>query len=399
MRRKLLGIIVIVILFFTYTLNAYAESEADLKSEKDDIKNKQNKVNETLNQITSQKAEEKTALDTINDQVTSLNNEILSLQSQLEELNSSIETKQNEINQKEKEIKEKSELLKKRLVAMYKNGGTSYLDVLLGSGSYLDMLSSFDVVEKIANADTQLINQITDQKSEIEKGKKELEEKKAEIDTIKSEKDAKSQTLKAKKVEKQKQIEKLSEEQKSAQAEIEKYNDAMERVNQKLEEIAKKAEEQIKDHNGGAGLKFDGTFIWPCNNKIVTSRMKWRWGRQHKGIDIGANYESVYATASGYAYNAYDANGYGYYIMIFHGDNYISLYGHLSQRKVSDGQFVKQGQIIATSGGRAGAAGSGSSQGPHLHFELRRASSVYEFFNKSPLDPLDYLPGGYTISE
>lgn len=36
-----------------------------------------------------------------------------------------------------------------------------------------------------------------------------------------------------------------------------------------------------------------------CNNKIVTSTVKKRWGRLHKGIDIGASYESVYASATG----------------------------------------------------------------------------------------------------
>ena len=112
----------------------------------------------------------------------------------------------------------------------------------------------------------------------------------------------------------------------------------------------------------------------------------------HKGIDIGARYENVYASASGYAYNAYDRNGYGTYIMIFHGSGYVSLYGHLSSSHVSNGQYVSQGQVIATSGN------SGGSTGAHLHFELRQATSVSQFFSKSPLNPLDYLPGGYTLA-
>ena len=168
----------------------------------------------------------------------------------------------------------------------------------------------------------------------------------------------------------------------------------MVRVNQELEEAARKAQEAMQSNggSGSAGLKFDGSFIWPCNNKIVTSRMKYRWGRWHKGIDIGASYENVYAAASGYVYNAYDKNGYGTYLMIFHGDGYVTLYGHLSSSHVSDGQYVTQGQVIATSGN------SGSSTGPHLHFEIRKATSISSFFSNSALDPLDYLPGGYTLA-
>ena len=144
-------------------------------------------------------------------------------------------------------------------------------------------------------------------------------------------------------------------------------------------------------------MKFDGSFIWPCNNKIVTSRVKWRWGRWHKGIDIGANHENVYAAASGYAYNLENPGGYGNYIMIIHGDGYITLYGHLLSRHISSGQYVSQGQVIATSGGGVNDEGKGSSTGRHLHFEIRKASSLSGFFSSSFLNPLDYLPGGYTI--
>ena len=112
----------------------------------------------------------------------------------------------------------------------------------------------------------------------------------------------------------------------------------------------------------------------------------------HKGIDIGASYENVYASATGYAYNAYDRYGYGTYIMVFHGSGYVTLYGHLSASRVSNGQYVTQGQVIAQSGN------TGSSTAPHLHFEIRQASSTTEFFSKSPLNPLDYLPGGYTLA-
>ena len=183
---------------------------------------------------------------------------------------------------------------------------------------------------------------------------------------------------------------------------MEEYNAAMAKVNSELAAAMRKAQQAAGGSGSGSGLdglKFDGSFIWPCNNKTVTSRMKYRWGRWHKGIDIGANYESVYASASGYAYNAYNAGGYGNYIMIFHGNNFVTLYGHLSKSKVSNGQYVSQGETIAISGGRPGDAGAGSSTGPHLHFEIRKASSISSFFSNNWLDPLDYLPGGYTLRD
>ena len=112
----------------------------------------------------------------------------------------------------------------------------------------------------------------------------------------------------------------------------------------------------------------------------------------HKGIDIAATYENVYASASGYAYNLSNPGGYGTYIIVFHGSGYATLYGHLNYSKISSGSFVSQGQVIAQSGN------SGGSTGPHLHFEIRRASSVGSFFSSSAENPLNYLPGGYTLA-
>ena len=387
MKNKIISIIAIIVFVSTYLINvALAVSQADL----DRLQQQKNEAEREKNNITQQKENEETELGQINSQIADLSNEISKLQLQLDELAGSISVKEQEIVEKQAELEEKEELLKKRLVAIYKNGGIKYLDVLLGASSYMDMLASMDALERIADADTKLINKVTDEKKELEEIKAKLEEEKAQVDSVKAEKDAKNAELSVIQADKESKIASLSEEEKKKQEEIEQYNEAMVRVNQELQEAYRKAQEQM-NQQGGNGLHFDGSFIWPCNNRRITSTVKHRWGRMHKGIDIGASYESVYASASGYCYNAYDRYGYGTYIMIFHGSGYVTLYGHLNYSSVSNGQYVSQGQVIAQSGN------SGGSSGPHLHFEIRQANSVTEFFSKGPLNPLDYLPGGYTM--
>ena len=162
-------------------------------------------------------------------------------------------------------------------------------------------------------------------------------------------------------------------------------------------------EKQWRNNSSSAsGSKFDGTFIWPLDYspRRVTSRMKIRWGKWHKGIDIGTNAENgkrVVAAASGTViYSAYQSGtssspGYGNYLIIYHGNGFATLYAHMQSKSVSSGQYVTQGQTIGYSGSTGGVA-------PHLHFEIRKASSVGNFFGVNNwLDPLDYLPGGYTI--
>ena len=360
-----------------------------------DKKNLQDKIDDAksqLNDITESKDSAKSELETLTQKVSEAQNELEKVKAQLEDVKNQITEKETQINEEEKEIEAKNNLLKQRMVALYEAGDTSFLDVLFNSENLLDFFTNYSMIQQIVESDTDLINELEEKKQGLEKDKAELEEKKQEVENLKAEQEVKNAQLRVLQETKQAEVNKLSEEEKKTQAEIDAYNKAMADVNKALAEIAKKAEEQIKNNTGGNGLKFDGSFIWPCNNKIVTSTVKKRWGRLHKGIDIGASYESVYASASGYAYNAYDRNGYGTYIMVFHGGNYVTLYGHLSTSKVRDGQFVKQGEVIATSGN------SGGSTGAHLHFEIRQASNVSQFFSKSPLNPLDYLPGGYTLA-
>ena len=376
-------IFTVLMLMVSIPLYTFAVS----KSDKDALQDKINNAKSELKNIQNSQRDAKSELENLTIQVMDAENELDSLKAELSELESSIETKESEITEKQAEIKRKEKLLQERIVALYEAGDSTYLDVLLGSDSLLDFLSKYEIVQQIVDADTALITDLDNDKKALENEKAELETSKAKVKELKDQQEIKSNELKILKKNKQSEVDKLSDEEKSKQSEIDKYNTAMEEVNRQLSEIGKDAQERL-DRDG---VKFDGSFIWPCNNKYVTSRMKWRWGRWHKGVDIGASYENVYASASGYAYNATNPGGYGTYIMIFHGDGYATLYGHLNSSHIRNGQYVSQGQVIATSGN------SGGSTGAHLHFEIRHSTSISNFFGNNWLNPLDYLPGGYTI--
>ena len=376
-------IFTVLMLMVSIPLYTFAVSQSD----KNALQNKINNAKSELKNIQNSQRDAKSELENLTIQVMDAENELDSLKAELSELESSIETKESEITEKQAEIKRKEKLLQERIVALYEAGDSTYLDVLLGSDSLLDFLSKYEIVQQIVDADTALITDLDNDKKSLENEKAELETSKAKVKELKDQQEIKSNELKILKKNKQSEVDKLSDEEKSKQSEIDKYNTAMEEVNRQLSEIGKDAQERL-DRDG---VKFDGSFIWPCNNKYVTSRMKWRWGRWHKGIDIGARDENVYASASGYAYNETNPGGYGTYIMIFHGDGYATLYGHLNSSHIRNGQYVSQGQVIATSGN------SGGSTGAHLHFEIRHSTSISNFFGNNWLNPLDYLPGGYTI--
>ena len=102
----------------------------------------------------------------------------------------------------------------------------------------------------------------------------------------------------------------------------------------------------------------------------------------HTGMDLAVPTGTpIRAALSGtVTVSKYNAGGYGYYVMIDHGNGLTTLYGHCSQLQARVGQTVQAGDIIALSGS------TGRSTGPHLHFEVR--------VNGERTNPRAYLPKG-----
>ena len=106
----------------------------------------------------------------------------------------------------------------------------------------------------------------------------------------------------------------------------------------------------------------------------------------HTGTDMPIDMGTpIRATADGYVGKIHLSSGTGYsYILLIHGDNISTVYGHVINASVNEGTYVTRGQIIGHTGGAPGSRGSGLSTGPHLHFEVRK--------NGIPVDAQNYLP-------
>lgn len=122
---------------------------------------------------------------------------------------------------------------------------------------------------------------------------------------------------------------------------------------------------------------------WPTDGTNITSDFGNREAptdgasTDHKGIDIGVGEgRNVYACEQGTVINAGNSNSAGNWIEIDHGNGYTSKYMHNSELKVSVGDVVEKGQLIALSGN------TGNSTGPHLHFQIE--------YNEEPLDPMSF---------
>jgi hypothetical protein len=128
------------------------------------------------------------------------------------------------------------------------------------------------------------------------------------------------------------------------------------------------------------GAVGSGSFIWPSANHWL-SGYDFSPSSNHYGIDIaGSTGDALYASDSGViVYAGWNNYGYGYVIVVDHGNGWQTLYAHLSSINVGCGQSVYQGDLI-------GAIGStGNSSGSHLHFEMMNDS-----YGK--VNPWNFLP-------
>jgi murein DD-endopeptidase MepM/ murein hydrolase activator NlpD len=143
------------------------------------------------------------------------------------------------------------------------------------------------------------------------------------------------------------------------------------------QEAAKKKKYQVTSR--GSSLPRVSSYAFPLQSySYVSSEYGPRWGTTHTGIDFAAPAGThIYSWRSGTVTFAGWSGDYGNFIIVDHGDGFVTRYAHCSKIAVTKGQTVSQGQVI----GYVGT--TGNSTGNHLHFEVK--------INGNFVNPRNYL--------
>jgi len=143
-----------------------------------------------------------------------------------------------------------------------------------------------------------------------------------------------------------------------------------------------KAQKRVREllSSGRYPVSFgSGRLGWPLPGiTTISSPFGMRWGRLHAGIDIPAPIGTQVRVAdTGTVVLAGSTGGYGNYTCVQHTKSLSTCYAHQSRILVNPGEDVKKGQVIGLTGN------TGSSTGPHLHFETRVGGK--------PIDPVNFF--------
>lgn len=375
-------------------------------------------------------------IDIIQENINLLNAELEAIKADITATETNITNLDADIVNQQTAIDENIELFKKRLCTMYMSSNDTSASIVLGSSSFYDMMSRVHMINRIAEYDDKLIDELVTKIESLEQSKADLEREKLNLsmkldeqNKRKEEKDAEIASLNEKMQYTQTEIDRLAREQAELErdkadveaeqaalaaeeeawyAEIKRQQEEAQRLWEEEQKRLQQQQQQQQNNNAGGSTSSapsgptyvpvtpsQSGFAWPAPGfSYISSYFGPRWGRNHNGIDVGDGgimggtcVASQSGTVIGVVnccthnfaknYSCGCGGGYGNYVLISHDGTYTTIYAHMTSAWVSVGDYVQQGQAIGSIGC------TGHSTGAHLHFEIR--------VNGVAQNPLNYV--------
>lgn len=388
------------------------ETKEEVEQQKEEAQQAQEEANANAEKYQKKVDKLTAAVNELDKQATDISTQIVEKKQEAEDLQNEIDETQTKLAEAQVSEDNQYEAMKKRIQYLYEEGDVAYIDALMSSASFEDSLNKSEYVDQLSTYDQKQLNKLVKTKNDIAEYQQTLKDDLADVEKVKADLEAKQADLDDVISQKNAEINKYSDDVEMQKALAAEYAKQESELDDKLAELARQeqqrlekerkqreAEQQQQDNNGGSdnsGSDSDnsgsnnggsttgsGQFIWPVSGPITDyfgPRESPTAGASsnHMGIDIGCSYGVPIAAAdAGVVTVAEWGESGGNYVMIDHGNGFVTMYLHNSSLAVSVGDVVSQGQTIAYAGS------TGYSTGTHCHFSV--------FLNGSYVNPLDYL--------
>lgn len=373
-----------------------AVSQSEINSKNAQIRQLERQIQDIQNrknQTAQQKSSKETEVNNLKQQINNLNSDIKKLQGQLVEVGQKINETDNNIKETTQNIQEleaqiafNKDTIKSLVESLYKSSLVRNEVVAVVSANQLsDVFSDIEYSNTIQMRIQTLLDEIIEKKTALDATNQNLVNQKA---TLASTQGALQSTKES--IENSKNS--VQNKAKASEIAVNQLNSSLNNLNSQqksLEERRKATAVELANleaallrqfGRGGGTVCSARGYAWPVQGGRITqgfgmtsfARSGAYGGAGHNGIDIGAPTGTpVYATSSGTVVSVgFNDNSYGKWVVIKHTDGYFSLYGHLSQQRVSNGQTVNRGDRIGDIGS------TGFATGPHLHFTIYLPNSL-----------------------
>lgn len=365
-----------------------AQTTEKIKAKNEQLDNIRSDIEKLESEISSKSSKEKQTLQNLNnlkEQEHLLKKLILSLEEEEARVNGRISRTNNEIESLEAEMSELRDFYKGYVVWIYKQGTFSKLKYLLNAQSlnqavtrykYLQAISekSAEVLEELKSGKEELNRLLADLKKQKQKKRQLAEEKRNELNKLQQREKDKKELL-AKLRQDKSALENEIEMKRQAESQIKNLITKLIKEEKKRLEAAKRAKEDeeivldfnYEDFKNFGSLK--GKLSWPVGSGKITRDFGENRNASlntvtlNYGVDISTSQNAdVHAVAEGYVSAINWIPSYGSVIIISHKNNFKTVYGHVTDIKVQEGDKVSSGKIL----GKV----DGSIEGNIIHFEI-----------------------------
>ena len=279
----------------------------------------------------------------------------------------------------EQKIKSHKKILGLRLRSIYKEGPMFPLRVAFSSNNVTDLMQRLKYMDLIAQQDSQMLQEYLTKLEKIKQDKSSLYKVRAKLVSLKKNTVSKKREIEKTKKEKSVYLKKIKRKKNLSVKVRKELLAASNNLNSLIDKLLMKLVSgeglDISDKKGRLKLPLKGRIL----NKFGRKRVKeYESYIVYNGINVRARRGTpVQAVFDGKVLYTGELEGYGNLVIVGHGKEYHSLYGHLDSIKVAANKVVKTGEVIALSGD------SGSLEGETLYFELRK--------NGKPIEPVRWF--------
>ncbi len=360
---------------------AFAATLEELQQKRNELANDTKEAMAAIQDLKDKQLSVQEEIDVMDQAMASVQAELDTAQADLDYITAQLEESQEQLDEAIAKREEQFDILGQRLQFLQEQGSVGYLDILLDSQDFSDLLLRMQYVNDIMEYDKDLLEQLQETQDTIQQKTDDIAQQQAASQEVVDLQQEKLDSMDAMVREKEALL-------KSYENDEEKYQQLIEANN----EAARKIQQTIAQLSGSSTTSYytgNGTLGWPVPSRAASSSSlssgfvqrtnpvtgKWE---SHSGYDIPAAYgaDIVAAEAGTVIYSGW-MSGYGYTIMIDHGGGITTLYGHNSSLVVSKGTQVSRGQVVAKCGS------TGISTGNHCHFSV--------LVNGTYVNPQSYL--------